>query len=160
MIRNKVIFIVNQKGGVAKTVTALNLGYALSEMGKKVLLIDFDPQSSLTVCFGYDNRDSIKTTIYNLMSLAIEEKSLPKKEEYIISAGNIDIIPCSLELSAIEIALVNVMSRELVLKSIVDEIKDAYDYVIIDCSPSLGMLTIRQIKKINKSVYNNRNYQL
>ena len=145
MCKSKVISIVNQKGGVAKTVTTLNLGYALAEMGKKVLLIDFDPQSSLTVCFGYDNTDSIKTTIYNLMSLGIEEKSLPKKEEYIITSGNIDIIPCSLELSAIEIALVNVMSRELVLKSIVDEIKDDYDYVIIDCSPSLGMLTINAL---------------
>lgn len=142
MISNKIISIVNQKGGVAKTVTTLNLGYALAEMGKNVLLRDFDPQSSLTVCFGYDNTDNIKTTIYNLMALAIEQKSLPKKEEYILSAGNIDIIPCSLELSAIEIALVNVMSRELVLKSIVDEVKTDYDYVIIDCSPSLGMLTI------------------
>lgn len=145
MRKSKVIAIVNQKGGVAKTVTALNLGYALSEMGKKVLLIDFDPQSSLTVCFGYDNTDIINTTIYNLMALAIEEKSLPKKEEYILSAGNVDIIPCNIELSAIEIALVNVMSRELVLKSIVDEVKEEYDYVIIDCSPSLGMLTINAL---------------
>ncbi|MBC2579412.1 ParA family protein [Clostridium sp. DJ247] len=142
---SKVIAIVNQKGGVAKTVTALNLGYALSEMRKKVLLIDFDPQSSLTVCFGYDNTDNINTTIYNLMALAIEEKNLPEKDEYILSVGNIDLIPCNLELSAIEIALVNVMSRELVLKSIVDEIKEAYDYVIIDCSPSLGMLTINAL---------------
>lgn len=142
---NKVIAIVNQKGGVAKTVTALNLGYALSEMGKKVLLIDFDPQSSLTVCFGYDNTDNINTTIYNLMALAIEERNLPEKDEYILKSGNIDIIPCNLELSAIEIALVNVMSRELVLKCIVNEIKSDYDYVIIDCSPSLGMLTINAL---------------
>lgn len=142
---SKVIAIVNQKGGVAKTVTTLNLGYALSEMGKKVLLIDFDPQSSLTVCFGYDNTDSINTTIYNLMALAIEEKNLPKKDKYILSAGKVDLIPCNLELSAIEIALVNVMSRELILKSIIDEIKEEYDYVIIDCSPSLGMLTINAL---------------
>ncbi len=145
MINNKVIAIVNQKGGVAKTITALNLGYALSEMEKKVLIIDFDPQSSLTVCFGYENTDNISTTIYNLMVSAIEEKSLPKREEYVISVGNIDIIPCSLELSAIEIALVNVMSRELVLKCIIDEIKANYDYIIIDCSPSLGMLTINAL---------------
>lgn len=142
MEKSKIIAIVNQKGGVGKTTTALNMGYALSQMGKKVLMIDFDPQSSLTVCLGYDNTDSINTTIYNLMALAIEEKNLPKKEDYIISIGNIDLIPCNLELSAIEVALVNVMSREMILKSIVDEIKEDYDYIIIDCSPSLGMLTI------------------
>lgn len=79
------------------------------------------------------------------MALAIEEKSLPKKEEYILSAGKIDIIPCNLELSVVAIALVNVMSRELVLKSIVDEVKTDYDYVIIDCSPALGMLTINAL---------------
>lgn len=99
-------------------------------MGKRVLIIDFDTQSSLTVRFGYDNIDNIKTTIYNLMSLAIEEKNLPEKDEYIFSTGNIDLILCNLELSAIEIALVNVMSRELILKSIIDEINEAYDYVI------------------------------
>lgn len=142
---SEVIAIVNQKGGVGKTTTALNMGYALSQMGKKVLLIDFDPQSSLTVCFGYDNTDSIGTTIYNLMAGAIEEKALPEKKDYILSIGDIDLIPCSLELSAIEVTLVNVMSRELVLKSIVDELKVDYDYVIIDCSPSLGMLTINAL---------------
>lgn len=145
MEKSKIIAIVNQKGGVGKTTTALNMGYALSQMGKKVLLIDFDPQSSLTVCFGYDNTDSINTTIYNLMALAIEEKNLPKKEDYIISIGSIDLIPCNLELSAIEVALVNVMSREMILKSILDEIKEDYDYIIIDCSPSLGMLTINAL---------------
>lgn len=145
MDKSKIIAIVNQKGGVGKTTTALNMGYALSQMGKKVLLIDFDPQSSLTVCFGYDNTDSINTTIYNLMALAIEEKNLPQKEDYIISIGNIDLIPCNLELSAIEVALVNVMSREMILKSIVDEIKEDYDYIIIHCSPSLGMLTINAL---------------
>lgn len=69
---------------MAKTVTALNLGYALSEMGKKILFVDFDPQSSLTACFGYDNNDSINTTIYNMMALAIEEKNLPEKDKYIL----------------------------------------------------------------------------
>lgn len=116
MEKSKIIAIVNQKGGVGKTTTALNMGYALSQMGKKVLLIDFDPQSSLTVCFGYDNTDNINTTIYNLMALAIEEKTLPQKKDYIISIGNIDLIPCNLELSAIEVALVNVMSREINLR--------------------------------------------
>lgn len=145
MNENKIIAIVNQKGGVGKTTTALNMGYALSEMGKRVLLIDFDPQSSLTVCFGYDNTDNLQTTIYHLMAMAIEEKALPSKENYVLSVGKMDLIPCSLELSAIEVALVNVMSRELVLKAIVEELKQDYDYVIIDCSPSLGMLTINAL---------------
>ena len=141
----KVIAIVNQKGGVGKTTTALNMGQALSQMGKRVLLIDFDPQGSLTVCFGFDQADAINMTIYHLMALAIEEQELPPKEAYIQTIGRIDLIPCNLELSAIEVSLVNVMSREMILKSILDEIKGEYDYVIIDCSPSLGMLTINAL---------------
>lgn len=141
---SKVTAIVNQKGGVGKTTTALNLGYALSEKGIKVLLIDFDPQSSLTSALGYnaENKDNIET----LMTLAIEEQEIIGKEDYILNIKeNLDLIPCSLELSGIEMGLVNVMSRELILKSIVEEIKKDYDYILIDCSPSLGMLTINAL---------------
>jgi chromosome partitioning protein len=141
----KVIAIVNQKGGVGKTTTALNLGYALSEEGKKVLGIDLDPQGSLTVSLGYDDNDNMKTTIATLMALAIEEEKLPDPEEYIIATGSIDLIPCNIELSAIEVSLVNAMSRELILKAVLDELKKLYDYIIIDCSPSLGMLTINAL---------------
>lgn len=142
------IAIANQKGGVGKTTTALNMGYALSKKGKKVLLIDFDPQSSLTVCLGFDNTDLIETSIATLMSNAIEEKDLPNPEQFIINAGeNLDFIGCNLELSAIEVSLVNALSREQILKSIISDIKNVcdYDYVIIDCSPSLGMLTINAL---------------
>ena len=141
---SKVTAIVNQKGGVGKTTTALNLGYALSEKGKGVLLIDFDPQSSLTSALGYDaeNKENIQT----LMTLAIEEEEIIGREKYILNIKeNLDLIPCSLELSGIEMGLVNVMSRELILKSIIEEIKKDYDYVLIDCSPSLGMLTINAL---------------
>lgn len=141
----KVIAIVNQKGGVGKTTTALNLGYAMSAAGKKVLEIDLDPQGSLTVSMGYDDNDNMKTTIATLMAKAIEEEKLPERSEYIISTDSIDLIPCNIELSAIEVSLVNAMSRELILKSITEEIKEEYDYIIIDCSPSLGMLTINAL---------------
>ncbi len=145
---SKVTAIVNQKGGVGKTTTALNLGYALSENNKKVLLIDFDPQSSLTSAFGYnaENKDNIET----LMTLAIEEEEIIGKESYILNIKeNLDLIPCSLELSGIEMGLVNVMSRELILKSIIEEIENDYDYILIDCSPSLGMLTINALAACN-----------
>jgi len=138
----KVTAIVNQKGGVGKTTTALNLGYALSEKGKKTLLVDFDPQASLTAALGQNADD--KPNIQKLMANAIEEKNT--EENYIISIkNNLDLIPSSLELAGIEMTLVNVMSRENILKIAVGEIKDKYDYILIDCSPSLGTLTINAL---------------
>lgn len=142
---SKVIAVVNQKGGVGKTTTTFNLGYALAEEGKKVLLIDFDPQSSLTVCMGYDDTDSIDNTIAKLMMLAINDEKLPDSKDYIINVGKLDLIPCSIDLSAVDVNLVNAMSREMVLRGILSDIKDGYDYIIIDCSPSLGMLTINAL---------------
>ncbi|WP_129721353.1 ParA family protein [Xylanivirga thermophila] len=141
-MENKVTAIVNQKGGIGKTTTALNLGYALSEEGKRVLLIDFDPQASLSSALGIkaDN----KANIHTLMSAAIEE--METEGNYIISIKeNLDLIPSTLDLAGIEMTLVNVMSRETILKSIIDEIKKDYDYVLIDCSPSLGTLTINAL---------------
>ncbi len=145
MSKCKVLSIANQKGGVAKTTTAYNLARALSDVGKTVLLIDLDPQSNLTMCFGVDKPEELDTTIYHLMLAAIEEENLPDKLKYIISKGNIDLIPCSIELSAIEVNLVNTMSRENILKNVIEDVKQNYDYVIIDCMPSLGMLTINEL---------------
>lgn len=138
----KVTAIVNQKGGVGKTTTALNLGYALSEKGKKTLLVDFDPQENLTVALNQNGND--KTNIQTLMADAIEEKVINK--DCILSIKeNLDLIPSSLELAGIEMTLVNVMSRETILKSIIEEIKHEYDYILIDCSPSLGTLVINAL---------------
>lgn len=146
MERCKIISISNQKGGVGKTTTALNLAYALGEDGKnKVLLIDLDPQSNLTMCFGIDRPEELETTIYDLMMCVIDEKKLPDKNRYILSFNNLDLIPCSIELSAVEMSLVNVMSREVILKMLLENFKEDYDYIIIDCMPALGMLTVNAL---------------
>ncbi|OZV13475.1 chromosome partitioning protein ParA [Tissierella sp. P1] len=146
---SKTTAIINQKGGVGKTTTALNLSYVLSENREKVLLIDFDPQASLTAALGY-NADN-KINIQTLMAAAIEENEL--EEDYIINIkDNLDLIPCSLELAGIEMSLVNVMSREMVLKSVIENIEDNYDHIIIDCSPSLGMLTINALAACNSII--------
>ncbi|MBQ8148804.1 MAG: ParA family protein [Lachnospiraceae bacterium] len=146
----KIIAVVNQKGGVGKTTTTMNLGYALAETGKKVLLIDFDPQSSLTVCMGYDDTDSLECTIATLMYRVMEDMELPEDYHYIYHhtadcGVGLDFIPCSMELSAVDVSLVNAVCRETVLKGILEELKADYDYIIIDCSPSLGMLTINAL---------------
>lgn len=145
----KIIAIVNQKGGVGKTTTTRNLGYALAVQGMRVLLIDFDPQASLTVTLGYDDTDAIPVTIATLMQLAIDDEDLPDQTDYIYhqqgKGATFDFIPCSMELSAVDVSLVNAVCREAVLKGIVAEFKDDYDYIIIDCSPSLGMLTINAL---------------
>lgn len=140
----KVTAIVNQKGGVGKTTTVLNLSYALSQEGKKVLLIDFDPQASLSVALGI-NGENIPN-IQTLMMAEIEDKEV--KEDYIVNINkNLDLIAGTLDMAATEGALVNVMSREMILKDAIEKIKEKYnyDYIIIDCLPSLCMLAVNAL---------------
>ncbi len=141
----KVIAIANQKGGVGKTTTTVNLGIGLANNNKKVLLIDCDAQGSLTESLGYQNPDRFDVTLSTLMQKAIEEQPIAKDEGVLHHEEGVDLIPANIELSGMETALVNIMSRERALKSYIDTVKDNYDYVLIDCTPSLGMLTINSL---------------
>lgn len=149
---DKVIAIANQKGGVGKTTTVVNLGIGFAKEGKKVLLIDCDAQASLTESLGYRNPDGMDTTISTLMQKVIEEQPLEEKEGILHHAEGIDLVPSNIELSGMETALVNIMSRERVLKDYVNQIKDKYDYVLIECTPSLGMLTVNALAAANEVI--------
>lgn len=141
----KIIAIANQKGGVGKTTTAVNLGTGLASEGKKVLLIDGDPQASLSISLGYDEPDKLEVSLVDILSNVVNEEEIPENYAVLNVRENVDLIPSNIELSAVEISLVNTMSRELVLKSYIDSIKDRYDFIIIDCMPSLGVMTVNAL---------------
>ena len=141
----KVIALTNQKGGVGKTTTAVNLGVSLVQQGKKVLLIDADAQANLTMALGYNRPDDILITLSTVMQNIIDDKTLDVSQGIIHHSEGVDLLPSNIELSGFEVRLINAMSRERVLKTYVNEVKKNYDYVLIDCMPSLGMLTINAL---------------
>ena len=140
----KVIAITNQKGGGGKTTTTVNLGVGLANTGNKVLLIDADPQGSLTVSLGVKNPDELDVSLSTLMQSVIEDEQ-PPGNAIIAHNEGVDLLPSNIELSGMETGLFNVMSREYVLKSCIEGMKKNYDYILIDCMPSLGMMTVNAL---------------
>jgi len=141
----KIIALSNQKGGVGKSVTTASLGIGLARKGKKVLLIDGDPQASLTISLGYPKTDELTITLANIMAGIIQDNPLPITEGIIHHGEGVDLMPASIELSGVEISLVNAMTRETILRQYVQSVKTLYDYILLDTSPSLGMLTINAL---------------
>lgn len=141
----KVIALANQKGGVGKTTTTVNLGIGLARHGKKVLLIDADAQGNLTDSLGWNEPDKLPVSLATVMSRVITEEPIEPTEGILHHAEGVDLMPANIELSAMEVSLVNIMSRENVLRNYLNEVKSKYDYVLIDCMPSLGMITVNAL---------------
>lgn len=138
----RVIAIANQKGGVGKTTTTSNLGIGLAKQGKRVLLIDADAQGSLTASLGYTEPDRLEVTLATVMGNLINDETVEPMDGILHHEEGIDIMPGNIELSGLEVSLVNVMSRERIMGEYIRIVAEYYDYILIDCMPSLGMITI------------------
>jgi chromosome partitioning protein len=141
-----VLAIVNQKGGTGKSTTAVNLGVALAaQQGKRVLIVDADPQSDATCCLGWRDSDALDVTLATMLEKVIEDEPFEPTEGILHHEEGVDLMPANIELSAMEMLLVTTMSREYTMKAWIDKVKGSYDYVLIDCMPSLSMITINAL---------------
>ena len=148
----KVIALTNQKGGVGKTTTAVNLGVCLSKQGKKVLLVDADAQANLTMSLGYPRPDDLPISLATIMQDIIDDKPFDVQKGILHHSEGVDLLPSNIELSGLEVRLINAISRERVLTTCINEVKKNYDYVLIDCMPSLGMITINALVAANSVI--------
>ena len=148
----KITAICNQKGGVGKTVTTVNLGIGLAREGKKVLLVDVDPQGSLTASLGYQHPDQLEGTLADVLGFIITDKPVLPGMGIIHQAEGVDLLPANIELSGLEVTLVNTMSRETILREYLNSVREQYDVILLDCCPSLGMLTINALAAADEVV--------
>lgn len=145
MSKATVMAVVNQKGGTGKTTTCENLGIGLAMKGKKVLLVDTDPQASLTICLGHPVPDQLSPTLSDVMGKILLEQPIAPGEGILHHPEGVDLMPANIELSGLEVSLVNAMSRETILRQYLDTVKQNYDFILLDCMPSLGMLTVNAL---------------
>ena len=136
--KSKIIAICNQKGGVGKTVTTVNLGLGLARQGKRVLLVDVDAQGSLTASLGYQHPDQLEETLATVLGKVIEDKPLSLGEGILHQKEGVDLLPANIDLAAMEVTLVNIMSRKTILREYLNTVRDQYDVILLDCCPSLG----------------------
>ena len=141
----KVIAIANPKGGVGKTSTTVNLGAGLVRQGYAVLAIDFDPQANLTMALGFKSPDDMEYTVSNVLAKAMDEEPIDPSEGILTTEEGVDLMPSSIQLSRYELSLVNEMNRESMLRQFVDAAKPNYDYILIDCAPSLNVLALNAL---------------
>ncbi|MDD3220150.1 MAG: ParA family protein [Lachnospiraceae bacterium] len=146
----RVVACCNQKGGVGKTTTCVNLGIGLASKGQKVLLIDCDAQGSMTASLGYEEPDRLEITLSTILTDIIQEEKVNYPKGILQHAEGVDLLPSNIELSGMEISIVNIMSRETILRRYIEEVKQYYDWILIDCTPSLGMLTINALTCADK----------
>lgn len=142
---SKIIAICNQKGGVGKTVTTINLGIGLARQGKRVLLVDVDAQGSLTASLGCQHPDQLEETLSTVLYKVMEDKPLVPGEGIIHHKEGVDLLLANIDLAAMEVTLVNIMSRETILREYLNTVRGQYDVILLDCCPSLGMLTINAL---------------
>ena len=146
------IAIVNQKGGVGKSTTAVNLGAGLVRQGKRVLLIDADSQANLTEMLGWQQPDELSPTLATMLERIISDRPIEPQAGILHHSEGMDLLPANIELSGLEVSLVNTMSRETVLSTYLNEVKRQYDYILVDCSPSLGMLTLNALTAADRVI--------
>ena len=148
----QILALSNQKGGVTKSTSCVNLGVGLAKTGKKVLIVDMDPQASATISLGYHQPDTLPVTLTDIMGKILNDQPIAPGEGILHHPEGVDLMPSNIQLSGMEVSLVNAMSRETVLRQYLDTVRKQYTHILLDCQPSLGMLTVNALAAANRLI--------